>query len=1152
MKKVAPWVWIISGYIAALMLMTWLTISQQIAKDFYFIFAIPAILSAYFYRRWLYVTLHFLAAAASAFVSYKLSSNFWSNWVTIAIAALSSLILAEILRNLVVAREKAESALRASEARLSQVIQSSPIPIFVIDGQHIITYWNRACARLTGVPAKEILGTRKAWRPFYESERPVMADLILEHAEKDTISRYYDETCHASELIPGAYTGEVYFPSSSNRWQREAWILFSAAPLIDTEGQIVGAIEALQDVSEQKQTEIRMREHNAQLEALRAISLDLTTELDLDTLLHSIIEYAVDFLEGNHGGLYLYRPARDILERVISTGPNALTVGGTLSRGEGLSGLIWERGEPLYINDYQAWEGAAINLGAKSTSVIGAPIQWGDEFLGVINISHRSETLRPFTNADAELLSLFAGQAAIAIRNARLYEQAQRRALEQKTLREASLVLTRTRARGEVIEEILAQLQEVVPYDTASVQLLKGHKLELVGGRGFPNLEELLGIAFDLHHTDNPNREVIRKRGSFIVADAPEIYGAFKEEPHAQAGIRAWLGVPLLADEKLLGMIALDKQEPDFYTEDHVRLAEAFAAQAAIVVKNTQLLEAAQQQSERLRKTLTLSELLHQGLAIEEVLQKIAQGAASLGFNRAAINVYDSEADVIHPKAIVGLTSSEREALEASVFHWKDVQALFQEQFRMSHSFLIRQESVDWETALPEGVVIASELEDRGLDYWRPDDSLLVPLWNSQGDPIGLLSVDEPTDGRIPDLDTIRTLETFANQAAIAIENAQLVEDLEAKVAARTAEIAAERDNSNAILQSVGHPIAIVDNEEHRIQYVNEAFVNLSGYLEEELLNARIDHLIEERIFEDYLPALLLAETQGRGWQGDLSVKRKDGRSREVLASIVALHNADGESVGYITSYQDVSRLNALDRARREFIDNISHQLRTPLTTIGLLIDLLHQEESTIPANLNYIQMMRAEIDTLKHLVEDILTVASLDSGEALEAWVPISFPDILEHIATCYQEHASSNGIVFSVRPPPPMLPTVYGDSEQIIRLLSELVENALNFTPVEERVTVETDIVRRNHQAWVTIAVQDTGPGLTSEELERVFGRFFRGRLSASGNTPGTGLGLSIAQSLARAHGGQITVKSQIGEGATFTVWFPGSRKHQRAQKQ
>ena len=246
-------------------------------------------------------------------------------------------------------------------------------------------------------------------------------------------------------------------------------------------------------------------------------------------------------------------------------------------------------GEPLIVDDYQTWEGrAAVYQGYPFRAAVGAPVHWGEEFLGVLNVL--ADRPRAFSPADAELLGLFATQAATAIRNAQLYHEARQRALEQETLREAALAITTALDRNRVIERILAQLQRVVPYDSASVQLLREDRMELVGGRGFPNLPDLVGVSFPADG-DNPNSEVIRTKAPLIVEDAPSVYEVFRKDPHRQVAIRSWLGVPMLIGEQLVGMIALDKREPEFYTQEHARLAEAFAAQAASAVENARLFE---------------------------------------------------------------------------------------------------------------------------------------------------------------------------------------------------------------------------------------------------------------------------------------------------------------------------------------------------------------------------------------------------------------------------------------------------------------------------------------------------------------------------------------------------------------------------------
>jgi GAF domain-containing protein len=195
-------------------------------------------------------------------------------------------------------------------------------------------------------------------------------------------------------------------------------------------------------------------------------------------------------------------------------------------------------------------------------------------------------------------------------------------------------------------------LREVVPYDTASVQLLRENCLEIVGGRGFSNLEELLGVTFDPSREDNPNREVIRTGTSFIVEDAPTMYEEFSRDPHAAAGIRSWLGVPMVMGERLIGMIALDRSEPGFYTQEHARLAETFAAQAGIAIENARLHQ----------EVLDHAEQLEQGVRerTAELQAQYARLDAILNSTTDGIVVADGEGSIVqtNPVAQAWLTET--------------------------------------------------------------------------------------------------------------------------------------------------------------------------------------------------------------------------------------------------------------------------------------------------------------------------------------------------------------------------------------------------------------------------------------------------------------------------------------------------------------
>ena len=144
----------------------------------------------------------------------------------------------------------------ADDQLLSQIVEGNPVPCIVIDAQHRVTHWNRACAALTGMAAAAMIGKSEQWRAFYSHERPILCDLIVDGATDDIIHRYYDGKFRLSALIEGAYEVEDFFPAFGIGGR---WLFFTGAPLRDADGRIIGAIESLQDVSDRHRAEEALR-----------------------------------------------------------------------------------------------------------------------------------------------------------------------------------------------------------------------------------------------------------------------------------------------------------------------------------------------------------------------------------------------------------------------------------------------------------------------------------------------------------------------------------------------------------------------------------------------------------------------------------------------------------------------------------------------------------------------------------------------------------------------------------------------------------------------------------------------------------------------------------------------------------------------------
>jgi PAS domain S-box-containing protein len=158
-----------------------------------------------------------------------------------------------------------QGSLQAMSELLRQIVDGAPVASFVIDSQHRVTHWNSACERLTGSPASTLVGTDRAWRAFYGEQRPLLADLIVDGVDPEVLLRLYDGRAHRSELLPGAFEAEAFFP---NFGPQGRWLYFTAAPLHDGNGCVIGAIETLQDVTQRRLAEEELTRHRNALEQL--------------------------------------------------------------------------------------------------------------------------------------------------------------------------------------------------------------------------------------------------------------------------------------------------------------------------------------------------------------------------------------------------------------------------------------------------------------------------------------------------------------------------------------------------------------------------------------------------------------------------------------------------------------------------------------------------------------------------------------------------------------------------------------------------------------------------------------------------------------------------------------------------------------------
>jgi PAS domain S-box-containing protein len=161
-------------------------------------------------------------------------------------------------------RKRAEAAQKQTQQLLTQIIDGDPVPTLVINAKHVVTHWNHACEQVSGIKATDMVGTRKQWSAFYDADRPIMADLIISGEIDNLLTLYSDKKLRRSPVIEGAYEAEDFFPQMGERGR---WLYFTAAPLRNALGEVIGAIETLQDITERKSAETELLRMQADLEA---------------------------------------------------------------------------------------------------------------------------------------------------------------------------------------------------------------------------------------------------------------------------------------------------------------------------------------------------------------------------------------------------------------------------------------------------------------------------------------------------------------------------------------------------------------------------------------------------------------------------------------------------------------------------------------------------------------------------------------------------------------------------------------------------------------------------------------------------------------------------------------------------------------------
>ncbi len=570
-----------------------------------------------------------------------------------------------------------------------------------------------------------------------------------------------------------------------------------------------------------------------------------------------------------------------------------------------------------------------------------------------------------------------------------------------------------------------------------------------------------------------------------------------------RSGAKSAMCVPLLARERLVGILTLVHPTPNTYTRHHFDLIQAIADQAGVAVLNARLYDESQRQARVMTALVSSAAAISATLQLEDVLQRIlSETMQALMVETVALGLVDARWEVVFRAAsgenadkVVGARVPSGQGVVGWVVH--EGEGVVLPDVRHDSRFLPKAEQF-------EGI------EVRAL--------VCAPIF-AQGRVIGVLEAINPRSGAF-DPEALLVMTGIGNLAGSAIQNAQLFERLQA----------AHKRYRELFDDSVD-PIFLTDWNGNILEANRQAAV-LSEYTSRELRGKKIEHLHEVKRDElAFCPDKLKA---GETCVYESTLQARSGRVIPVQVYVRRVLLEDSEAIQWIL--RDISERKALDSLREDLISMIYHDLRAPLTNIVSGLDML-SAMCTSPDKeslQSVLDVIRRSTERIQRLVNSLLDINRLEAGQKITQQQVIAPRDLAREAIEIVlpmiesRQQTLTNAI-------PARLPAVWVDVDMIRRVLINLLENASKFTPPEGKI----EIGAKAKNGWVQFWVADNGPGIPPGEQERIFEKF--ARVKGAGRPGGLGIGLAFCRLAVQGHGGQIWVESTPGKGAKFILTLP-----------
>ncbi len=889
------------------------------------------------------------------------------------------------------------------------------------------------------------------------------------------------------------------------RQNPEFWQFFSA-----TQTQVMAILGETSNISSQHQ-------RIGALSKLPAMAQDISNSKQL---MENVVALLSDVFYNSSVNLYLTTDVSGLFSlpvaQWINTKPTEKEKAGLAQT---ISGIDSSVKQALVTGSPQISHRITYSLPPKISDVheeMVAPMLKQQQVLGIIQILNHG--LQPYTLTDLSFLDAVASELTMLLDAADLQTTVAHQDKEKQILLETNAALSRGGKVTDAINALVEKITEALDVGACTISRWNsaGNTLTAIAEyvapapdtppRTWRNLHQPIPLASDpIGMQVMKNMEPVSKRVAVSRLNANT-----NEHYWARYGWQSILAIPLGDTSHKLGLLEVyDRRFQRHFSDNDTQLAQALANQAAIIINQLDLLQQTQQ---RLMEVSTLYTLSRQiistsPLQLDELLHNIVTTVKEIVDCRACVLfLLDDSGKYLEIKAAAGIKKRWQNAARLAVGEGAAGQAV----------------------ARKKTIYVADTRTDPDFIFFDHSiRSLVVVPLVFQGEIIGAINLDD-TRAHAFGKAQERLLSIAANHAAIAIQNARLFQ-----------KVSFEEHRTRAILEHMADGVLLI-NRKGNIITVNPVLARM--------LNMRTADILGKNINNPKMPSKLkliaapLKRNQHTGQlASDVQLPGKEETTLRIIATPVRDENR--QLLGEVRLIHDITYERRLERLKDDFISTISHELRTPLFSIqGFIRLILSGDVPDEATRREFLTIIERQANHLSELVSNLLDLNRISTNALGIEMKPVNIITVINQTILQLQGFSHKKKVTVTGKLPK-TLPLVLGDPIRLEQVMTNLIGNAIKFTPQKGKVVVQAKAQRDS----VLISVSDTGIGIPTEELERIFSKFYQVEEHSTRSAEGSGLGLHIARELIERHNGKLWAQSEVGKGSTFFVELPtsGSQK-------